>query len=81
MSRQCQYKNEVKNSMELIKQATKSADVRVSLNELLMLNSALNEVCYGLDNFEFETRMGVSQEEVAKLLQKIGSLIDDIENK
>ncbi|MDB9489240.1 hypothetical protein PN478_01660 [Dolichospermum circinale CS-534/05] len=66
--------------MELIDKALKRVDVRISLDELLILNNALNEVCHGLDKFEFDTRMGVSQEEVAKLLQKIGSLIDEVEN-
>ncbi|MFM5994037.1 MAG: hypothetical protein ACKPCN_13330 [Dolichospermum sp.] len=66
--------------MQLIEQTLKNANVNISLDELLILNSALNEVCYGLDEFEFETRMGASHEEVAELLKKIGTIIDNFES-
>jgi hypothetical protein len=66
--------------MELINKSDKKADVRTSLDELLILNNALNEVCNGLDEFEFESRMGVSHAECVELLKKIASIIDNLES-
>jgi hypothetical protein len=63
--------------MELISKDLKKVDLSISLDELLILNNALNEVCYGLDQFEFDTRMGTSLEEVTSLLKKIGCMIDN----
>jgi hypothetical protein len=63
--------------MELISKDLKKVDLSISLEELLILNNALNEVCHGLDQFEFDTRMGTSHEEVTTLLKKIGCMIDN----
>ncbi|MCE2029935.1 hypothetical protein [Sessilibacter corallicola] len=65
--------------MDLIETAENTADVKVSIDELLILNNSLNEVCHGLDQFEFETRMGASHEDVKGLLKKVGSIIDELE--
>ena len=43
-------------------------------DELLILRSSLNEVCNGIDLFEFETRMGASREEVAALMVKLKTI-------
>lgn len=53
--------------------------IRLSKEELVILNNALNEVCNGLDLNEFSTRMGAERENVDELLSEIGKVIDIIE--
>ena len=67
--------------MELKDMNNKAALLEISLAELLVLNNALNEVCNGLDQFEFEARMGASNMEVSQLLAKVSSIINSIESK
>ncbi|MCU1718749.1 hypothetical protein [Pseudomonas sp. 5P_3.1_Bac2] len=55
------------------------ANVSFSRDELLVLNAALNEICNGVDVFEFETRIGADREFVTGLLQGIGSVLDDMD--
>jgi hypothetical protein len=45
--------------------------VAVTTDELIALGNCLNEVCNGIELFEFETRVGASREEVARMLDKI----------
>ena len=51
-----------------------SVDVRLTRDELLLLNNALNEVCNGVDfcDAEFHARLGVNRSEGQKLLSQIG---------
>jgi len=60
-----------------LSQGEKSADVRLSKDELILINNALNEVCNGfeLDDAEFATRVGADREVVRRLLENLGSLI------
>ena len=48
----------------------------LSQEELLIFNAALNEVCNGIELFEFETRVGADRERVAALLKEVGWLLD-----
>ncbi|MDI2113730.1 hypothetical protein [Commensalibacter nepenthis] len=66
--------------MELIKIVDKQAGISFSYDELLVVNNIFNEVCNGIDVFEFETRIGKSKEEVCCLLKKLGNILDQIEN-
>lgn len=54
-----------------------SVDVRLSADELVMLNNALNEVCNGVDDLandgEFQTRLGFERDEVRRLLEEINA--------
>jgi hypothetical protein len=56
------------------------ASVRLSVSELLILNAALNEICNGIELFEFETRIGGKREHAAELLAQIGSLLDKMDD-
>ena len=49
------------------------ADVRLSGDELDMLNNALNEICNGvrIEDWEFRTRVGWDRMTVQKLLEQI----------
>ncbi|MEA3087232.1 MAG: hypothetical protein QOC89_4929 [Paraburkholderia sp.] len=62
--------------MQVIKLSVDRLNVGVSRDELLIINSALNEVCNGIDLFEFEARMGAEREKVVKLLGEVGAAID-----
>jgi hypothetical protein len=62
--------------MQVIKLSVDQLNVGVGRDELLIINSALNEVCNGIDLFEFEARMGAEREKVVKLLGEVGAAID-----
>lgn len=53
-----------------------NALIKLSTDELIILNNALNEVANALDGAEFSTRMGVELEEVRSLLSQIGEIIN-----
>lgn len=67
--------------MQLLKNDFTSADIRLSIDELLTIHQSLNEVCNGIDLFEFQTRMGVSREEVLHLMKVISQIIKKTEEK
>lgn len=58
--------------MNVISLAGKQAQLTIDENELLILNSVLNEICNGSSVPEFETRIGASKEDVCALLNDIG---------
>jgi hypothetical protein len=47
--------------------------LKLSQDELLLLNNALNEVCNGvhIDDAEFSTRLGASRNDARRLLERI----------
>lgn len=66
--------------MEVIDSTSERSRIGVSRDELLIVNAALNEVCNGIEVFEFETRIGADRERVAALLKEIGSLLDRMDS-
>jgi hypothetical protein len=44
---------------------------KITKDELIMIGNCLNEVCHGMDLFEFETRVGASKEETCRVLEQI----------
>jgi hypothetical protein len=62
--------------MEIVCTTTDCPHVKFDREELLIIGAALNEICNGIELFEFETRIGADRERVAALLKKIGSLLD-----
>ncbi|WP_244263170.1 hypothetical protein [Yersinia frederiksenii] len=52
------------------------AELKLTNDELLILNSALNEICNGISISEFDTRIGATREDVTLLLEKIGQTLD-----
>jgi hypothetical protein len=52
-----------------------SLDVRLTLDELRIINNALNEICHGIELPEFETRIGASIERAKSLLNEVGDAI------
>lgn len=65
--------------MKCLKKDKDKADLSFSMDELLIINAALNEVCNGIDVFEFDTRIGFSKEQVSLFLEAINKLIDELE--
>ncbi len=53
--------------------------LRIKRDELLILNNALNEVCNGLDQEEFVTRMGATRREVEELLLQLASAMESMQ--
>jgi len=62
-------------TIQILKTTKDKADIQFSIDDLLILNNALNEVCNGIKLSEFSTRMGASREEVKILLKSINKLI------
>ncbi|MGI8712633.1 MAG: hypothetical protein ACR2NR_05490 [Solirubrobacteraceae bacterium] len=62
-------------SVKLLSEDGDEAVVRLSRQELTLLNNALNEVCNGvaIDDFEFATRLGVGREQAREVLQSISN--------
>jgi hypothetical protein len=58
---------------------TDSVEVVVSLDELRIINNALNEVSNALEQWEFETRMGAKPEEAKALLRSVREILDRAE--
>jgi hypothetical protein len=67
--------------VHLTEKTTTSATVIVSLDELRLLNNALNEVCNGVreldTDVEFATRLGASREQGRGLLREIRAALDE----
>jgi hypothetical protein len=49
----------------------------LSFEELEIINNALNEVCNGLDVWDFPIRMGAEKPEVLKLLHQVSTALDE----
>lgn len=64
--------------MDLLSVSNGKVEINIAENELLILNSALNEICNGIDITEFETRIGSDKNDVEVLLSKIGNILDKI---
>lgn len=60
--------------MNLVKQSPENLTLQLTRDEAALLSNALNESLEGLDDWEFEIRMGAPKEEVAKLLAAFGQI-------
>ncbi len=56
-------------------------NISVDLDELRIINNALNEVCNAFDRVEFSTRMGATQEGVDGLRLQILNLLNTIDKE
>lgn len=65
--------------MEIIECKKKKIVLEMSEDECYLLINALNEVCNGIEVWEFETRLGATPEEAAKILAIMGSLYREAE--
>jgi hypothetical protein len=52
------------------------SDIKVDMDDLMIINNALNEVCHGIDVKGFETRIGARLERVVALMKEVGALFD-----
>ncbi len=64
------------NFMQIEQVEKEITTIRLSQEEVVIINNALNEVCNGLYLNEFSTRIGASRANVEKLLFQIGKIID-----
>jgi hypothetical protein len=65
--------------MKVIDSSRESANISVTRDELLIMCAVLNEVCNGIELFEFETRIGADRGYVTGLLRELGSAVDRME--
>lgn len=61
--------------MEIVDRGLRTAVLRVTDDELVLLNNALNEIVNGLDIDEFATRVGSSRGEAETLRAQIHELL------
>lgn len=64
--------------MQLINIISDRADIQFSIDELLTLNNALNEVYNGLNIIDFETKIGASRDQVKLLLSSVNKLASEL---
>lgn len=64
--------------MDVVQITSDTAQITLSRAELIVLNNALNEICNGIDVFEFRARIGVTREEATLLLTRISSLTEQM---
>ncbi len=68
--------------MTPVERETEAPSVTLFLDEaeLRILNNALNEICNGADieDFEFASRIGGDRRQALALLERVGSLIDEL---
>jgi hypothetical protein len=62
--------------MKIICVSKECLEVKFDREELLIINAALNEICNGIELFEFETRIGTDREHVIALLKDVSGLLD-----
>ncbi|MDM8549148.1 hypothetical protein QUF72_03685 [Desulfobacterales bacterium HSG2] len=48
--------------MQIISTETNSAEIKLSVEELVIINNSLNEICYGIDMDESEISVRVGAE-------------------
>ncbi len=66
--------------MKIVNIKNSEAEVVLSREELLAINNALNEIGE-IEDFEFETRMGVSRQTIEMLLEAIGKLFNEVKGR
>ena len=61
--------------MEVLREDRRAAEVRLTADELSIINNALNEVCHGVDLPDFASRIGVARPAAERLLAAVGALL------
>ena len=62
--------------MTLVTVLERNLTLRLTIDELLTINNALNEVCNGIEVPEFHARIGASLDQVRLLLSSVGNAIE-----
>lgn len=60
---------------ELTGNDLKGASLQLTRDDLLIFCSSLNEVCNGIEIFEFQTRIGAERDEVKSVMKKIKNFV------
>lgn len=67
--------------MEAIEITAKYTKVILKREELLIINSALNEIFNGIEIFEFDSRIGADRNQAAALLKEVVLLLDEMDRR
>lgn len=62
--------------MELLNKRQDGVTLKFTMEELTILNNALNEILNGIETEAFATRVGVEMGEAEKLLKGIGLILE-----
>lgn len=62
--------------MEIVKPTQQGVTVRLTVEELVAVNNALNEACSEIEDWEFSTRMGCELADAQALLAQVSNAID-----
>lgn len=65
--------------MKLTRMESHDLEVLISYDELLIVYNALNELCNGIEVYEFHTRIGASIDEFQRIVKTIGNMIETAE--
>lgn len=64
--------------MDIVHTDADTATVRLTTQELIILNNAINEVKNALESWEFWTRMGVEKDDAEALRAKLSAVLDAV---
>lgn len=65
--------------MKIIESVSDQTSISIEREELLLIYAVLNEICNGIEVFEFETRIGVNRGRALDFMSEVGILLDRIE--
>lgn len=69
--------------MKLLKIQDAEGQLTLSLDELITLSNAINELCYGMgvSDTDLQTRIGAPPSELYELLRQLQTTIDSMESR
>jgi len=65
--------------MQLIQIINNKVTLELSKDELILLANALNEICNGLELWEFDTRIGMSMDDAKLALKSLSAVMNQVE--
>ena len=65
--------------MKVINLKRDKAELIISEEELYAIYNTINEVCNGIDIYEFQTRIGSSRQEMAVLMNELKEVLGHID--
>ena len=68
------------NRMQFIRFSNDKITVELSKDELALFANALNEVCNGIELWEFDTRLGMPMEDAKNVLKTLSLIIKKANN-
>lgn len=67
--------------MQVLETTATQARVELTIEDVTLINNALNEVCNGIDLPEFSTRLGATIEDARALLRQVTDLCTHMQER